>query len=323
MENVEKKTRTPGEYGYLVFTGAAMGAADVVPGVSGGTMAFILGVYEELIHTIKSVNAKFLRLLFAFRIREALEHVNWKFIIALGGGLGGAVLSLARILSWLLEHHPVPLYAFFFGLVSASIVAVSAHVHWKPSMAATLVVGTLVAYVIVGRVPMDMPNDPLTLFLSGSVAICAMILPGISGSFILLILGQYEFVINAVKELDVIALAPAVAGMVLGIMVFARILSWLLKHYHQVTVTLLIGFMLGSLRRIWPFKEVQEWMENRHGDLVPMVEHNVLPDFGSGVFWTSLGLCVFGFILISALDHMKSKANPCVRVWAGNKANRE
>ena len=323
MEATEKKTRTPGEYGYLVFTGAAMGAADVVPGVSGGTMAFILGVYEELIHTIKSFNLKLLRLLFAFRIREALEHVNWKFIIALGGGLGTAVLSLARVLSWLLEHHPVPLYAFFFGLVAASIVAVSAHVRWNPSMAATLIVGSVGAYLIVGLVPIDMPNDPLTLFLSGSVAICAMILPGISGSFILLILGQYEFVINAVKEFDIVALAPALAGMVVGIMVFSRVLSWLLKHYHQVTVTLLVGFMLGSLRRIWPFKDVVATRIDRHGDEVPIEFINVLPDFGSGVFWLSLGLCVLGFLLISGLDHMQSRSNPFMRLWTGKRENRE
>lgn len=320
MEETEGKTRTPGEYGYLVFSGAAMGAADVVPGVSGGTMAFILGVYEELINTIKSFNIKLLRLLFAFRIREALDHVNWKFILALGGGLGGAILSLARILSWLLDHHPVPLYAFFFGLVAASIVAVSAHVHWKPSMVVTLLAGTAGAYLIVGLVPMDMPNDPLTLFLSGAVAICAMILPGISGSFILLILGQYAYVLNAVKDLNVGALVPAVGGMVVGIMAFSRILSWLLKHYHQVTVTLLVGFMLGSLRRIWPFKEVQEWMENRHGEWVPMLENNVLPDFGSGVFWLSLGLCVFGFLLICLLDHMQSRNNPFLRLFRRGKS---
>lgn len=317
----KKKGRTPGEYGYLVFTGAAMGAADVVPGVSGGTMAFILGVYEELINTIKSFNIQLLRLLLRFRIRDALEHVNWKFIVALGGGLGTAILSLARLLSWLLEHHPVPLYAFFFGLVAASVVAVSAHVHWKPSMVATLVVGTVGAYLIVGMVPMDMPNDPLTLFLSGAVAICAMILPGISGSFILLILGQYAYVLNAVKDFNIVALIPAVAGMVVGIMTFSRVLSWLLKHYHQVTITLLVGFMLGSLRKIWPFKEVLEWMENRHGEMVPIREANILPDFGGNEFWLSLGLCVFGFLLISLLDHMQSKSNPFIRLWARNGAS--
>ncbi len=314
MSEPVRKKRSAKEYAYLAFSGGAMGAADVVPGVSGGTMAFILGVYEELIHTIKSINLEFVRLLLAFRIRDALEHVNWKFILALGGGLGTAVLSLARILSWLLEYHDVPLFAFFFGLVLASIIAVSYHVRWKPSMVATLVLGTLGAYLIVGLVPVDMPNTPLVLFLSGAVAISAMILPGISGSFILLILGQYEFLLNSVRDLNILAIVPALAGMVVGIMLFARILSWLLKHYHQVTITLLIGFMLGSLRRIWPFKEVLTYRVDRHGEEVPMLMSNVLPQI-DGVFWLSLGLAVTGFILISVLDHQQSQSNPFISLF--------
>ena len=315
MEEPQPKKRTPREYGYLVFSGAAMGAADVVPGVSGGTMAFILGVYEELINTIKSFNLRFLKLLLSFRIKEALEHINLKFLIALGGGLLGAVLSLASGLSWLLENQPVYLYAFFFGLVAASIVAISAHVRWNIGMLVALLLGTVGAYLVVGLVPIDVPNTPLILFGSGAIAICAMILPGISGSFILLILGQYAFILNAVKDFNVVAIVPALAGMVVGIMGFSRVLSWLLKHYHQVTITLLIGFMLGSLRKIWPYKEVLEWMENRHGELVPMREANVLPDFTSGGFWLALGLAVAGFVLISVLDHLKSRSNPFVRMW--------
>lgn len=163
------QTRTPAQYGYLLFSGAAMGAADVVPGVSGGTMAFILGVYEELIDTIKSFNLAWVRLLLTFRIRAAMEHINWKFLLALGGGLGGAILSLARVLSWLLAHQPVRLYAFFFGLVVASIMAVSTHVRWKPTMVLALLGGTAGAYIIVGLVPLEMPNDPVTLLDRKSV----------------------------------------------------------------------------------------------------------------------------------------------------------
>lgn len=316
MTDSEKLKRTPRQHAYVVFTGAAMGAADVVPGVSGGTMAFILGVYEELINTIKSFNIELLKLLFAFRIREAFEHVNGRFVLALGAGLGGAVLSLARVLSWLLETHPVPLFAFFFGLILASIIAVSAHVRWKPSMVITLLIGSIGAYLIVGLVPLDMPNDPLTLFLSGAVAICAMILPGISGSFILLILGQYAYILNAVKDFNLGGLIPALCGMVVGIMTFSRILSWLLKHFHQVTVTLLVGFMVGSLRKIWPFKEVLETMVDRHGDVVPIVERNVWPDVTQPIVWVSVGLALVGFLLISALDHMQSRANPFIRLFA-------
>jgi putative membrane protein len=310
-----KPPRTLKQYLYLFFSGGAMGAADVVPGVSGGTMAFILGVYEELINTIKSFNLALIPLVLKFRIKDALEHVNWKFLVCLGGGIFTAILSLAHGITWLLEHHPVPLFAFFFGLVLASIVAISVHVHWKPSMVVTLIVGTAVAYFVVGLVPMNMPNTPLILFCSGAVAICAMILPGISGSFILLILGQYEHILNGLKALNFSIIIPAVAGMAVGIMAFARVLSWLLKYYHQVTITLLVGFMLGSLRKIWPFKEVEEWMQDPHGVPVPMIEKNILPDFGSGVFWLSLGLCVFGFVIISLLDHIQSRNNPFFKLF--------
>lgn len=315
MQQDPHTKRSGKDYAYLVFSGAAMGAADVVPGVSGGTMAFILGVYEELIHSIKSVNLTFLRLCWQRQFRAAWQHVNGSFIVALGGGLGTAVLALARLLSWLLEQYPELLYAFFFGLVVASIVAISAHVHWRPSMYATLVVGTVVAYVVVGLVPLDMPSDPLTLFLSGAIAICAMILPGISGSFILLILGQYATILNAVSSLDLRVLVPAAIGMAVGLLSFARLLSWLLKHYHQVTVTLLVGFMVGSLRRIWPFKEALEYMQNRHGEWVPVQEVNILPEWGSSLAWIALGLAVLGFLLISLLDHQQSRANPFIRLW--------
>ena len=312
MPPPQKKKRAPRDYAYLAFTGAAMGAADIVPGVSGGTMAFILGAYEELIDTIKLFNLQFLQLLFRFKFRDAFEHVNGRFVLALGGGLGAAVISLARLLSWLLDNHPEPLYAFFLGLVLASILAISTHVHWKPSMVVTLLLGSAVAFWVVGLVPLDMRSDAVTLFLSGAVAICAMILPGISGSFILLILGQYATVLNAVRDLNIGVLFPAACGMAVGIIGFSRVLSWLLKQYHQVTVTLLIGFMIGSLRRIWPFEVVQEYMENRHGDLVPMRVANVLPDFGASVFWGSLSLFLLGFVLISLLDHLQSRSNPFI-----------
>lgn len=183
-------------------------------------------------------------------------------------------------------------------------------------MVITLLIGSIGAYLIVGLVPLDMPNDPLTLFLSGAVAICAMILPGISGSFILLILGQYAYILNAVKDFNLGGLIPALCGMVVGIMTFSRILSWLLKHFHQVTVTLLVGFMVGSLRKIWPFKEVLETMVDRHGDVVPIVERNVWPDVTQPIVWVSVGLALVGFLLISALDHMQSRANPFIRLFA-------
>ncbi len=317
METVERKKRTPRQHAYIVGTGAAMGAADVVPGVSGGTMAFIMGVYEELIDAIKSFNLTFLRLLFSGRFRAAFDYVNGTFVLALGAGLGTAILSLARVLSWLLEHQREYLFAFFFGLILASILAVSAHVRWRLPMWGTLVGGSVVAFWLAGLAPSAPLESPsaLHLFLGGAVAISAMLLPGVSGALILLTLGLYDFLIAAVKSLDVGAVVPAVAGMVAGIMLFARLLSWLLKRYHQVTVTLLIGFMIGSLRVIWPFKTVVETRIDRHGDEVPAVMENILPQAADVSIGLALSLCLAGFLLISVLDHLQSKSNPVLR-WA-------
>ncbi len=307
------KTRSFKDYAYLFVTGVTMGAADVVPGVSGGTMAFIMGVYQELIDAIKAFDLGVVKLLLRFKLRAAAERVPWRFLVALGSGVGAAILALAGILSWLLDHHPILLYAFFFGLVLASIVAIGSHIHWSPGAVATLAAGTALAYWIVGLVPVQMPHDPLTLFLSATVAISAMILPGISGSFILLILGQYAYVLNAIKTLDVVTLLPFGAGMIVGITGFARILSWLLHHHHQKTITLLVGFMIGSLRKIWPFKETLETGLDRHGEVVPILERNVLPDAASGAFWISLALAVVGFVLIRFLDSLRDERNPFVR----------
>ena len=314
VEQKKRDERKLKDYLGIAGVGVAMGAADVVPGVSGGTMAFILGVYEELLTTIMSFNLRLLRLVFSFKIKEALDHINWKFIVSLGTGLLGALITLAHAISWLLEHQPVPLFAFFFGLVMASIVAVSAHVRWNLSMFVTCILGTAIAYYTVRLVPVAMPNDPLTLFWCAALAIMAMILPGISGSFILFILGQYKYIIDAVKVLDVVTLLPVIAGIAVGIMVFSRVLTWLLKHYHQVTITLLVGFMIGSLWKIWPFRVILETATKPDGEIIPIRETVVLPDFASGLFWLSLGLCVLGFVVISVLDHLQSKANPLMKL---------
>lgn len=312
--SVKSTQRTFSDYVGIAGVGVAMGAADVVPGVSGGTMAFILGIYDELLATIKSFNLELVKLLFRFRFKAALEHVNWKFLLSLGVGLGGTLISLAHVITWLLDHHPVPLFAFFFGLVLASIVSVSTHVKWNAAMLATCALGAFGAYKIVRLVPMDMPNDPLTLFWSGAVAIMAMILPGISGSFLLFILGQYRFVMEAVKSFDVITLIPFVLGIAIGIMTFSRVLTWLLNRFRRVTITLLIGFMVGSLWKIWPFRQVLETATNPKGEIVPVREAVVWPDVTSGQFWLSLGLCIAGFVIITVLDNLQSKANPLQKI---------
>lgn len=286
-------------YLYVAFSGLTMGAADVVPGVSGGTMAFIMGVYEELVDALKSFNWRLLLLLVRLRFRDAVAAVPWRFLAVLGAGIAAAVLVLAGPIGWLLDHHPVPLFAFFFGLVLASIVTVAGRIRWSASALLCLLLGAASAWWLVGLVPMAMPHDAVTLFLSGAAAITAMILPGISGSFILLVLGQYEFAIDAVRDRDFLAILPLAKGAVCGILPFVRILSWLLRRHHEITIALLVGFMAGSLRKVWPFKAVVPG----EGEGSAFREINVLPTV-DGAFWLALGLCVVGFLLVLGLNRM-------------------
>lgn len=316
MIEAKDRSRTPRRYLRLFFTGVAMGSADVVPGVSGGTMAFILGVYEELLNAIKSFDLQVIKLALQLKFKAALDRVPWRFLLALGSGILLAIFSLARAITWAMENQPVLLFAFFFGLILASILAIGVRLRWSLSTLAGLGLGTAIAYLIVGLVPLRMPHDPLTLFLSGTVAIMAMILPGISGAFILLVLGQYEFVLNAVKTLDIVSVLSVALGCVVGLLGFARVLSWLLRHYEQLTIAVLVGFMIGSLRRIWPWKVTLETMVDHHGEEIPIRAANVLPNFASSEFWIALALCALGFIVISYLDHLQSRSNPLVR-WLG------
>jgi putative membrane protein len=304
------KNRSLKDCAGITGVGMAMGAADVVPGVSGGTMAFILGIYEELLETIKSFNLTFIKLVLSFKIKAALEHINWKFLVSLGLGLAISILSLARVVTWLYEHQQSLLFAFFFGLILASIVVISRHVRWNMKTVASLVAGTIIAYLIVRLVPVNMPKDPLTIFWCGAVAIMAMILPGISGSFILLILGQYHYVMSAVKGLDIITLLPFMAGCATGLLGFARVLSWLLARYHQAVVSFLIGFMVGSLWKIWPFRTVLETMETSHGELVPVRESIYLPGADVSVWLLPAVLCVIGFVVVYGMDRMQKKIAP-------------
>lgn len=293
------------DYAYLVLTGITMGSADVVPGVSGGTMAFIMGIYQELIEAIKSFNLELLRKALKFDIQGVMKHVPWQFLACIGGGIVLAIASLVHFISWALEHHEAYLYSVFFGLVVASILIVGRELKWTITAGLSLVIGTGIAWSIVGLVPAEMSHTPLILFGSGMVAITAMILPGISGSFILLILGQYAYIINAVKELDVVTVASVGAGCVVGIIGFSRVLSYLLAKHYQVTVAVLVGFMIGSLRKIWPFKNVLETMEDRHGELIPIRFENVWPDFSGSAWWICLLLAIVGAVVILVLHRIQ------------------
>lgn len=286
-----------------------MGSADVVPGVSGGTMAFILGIYEELIQSIRMVGRpEFVRAVLGLRIRQALELVNAAFLAAILAGIVLAVVTLAPGIEWLLLHQPVLLWSFFFGLVLASVFTVSKRIRrWTPGLWLSLAVGMVGAYLLVGMVPVQTPETWWFLFLSGALAICAMILPGISGSFILVLLGKYQFFVSAVNQRDLVSLALAGMGAAVGLVSFAQVLGWLFKRYHDPTVALLTGLMLGSLRKVWPWKETVAFITDRHGAILPTVERNVLPPLTvQGAFnleiLYALGLALVGFGLVMLID---------------------
>jgi putative membrane protein len=255
-----------------------MGAADVVPGVSGGTIAFISGIYEELLNSIRSVNGQALKLLLGGKFKEFWYHINGTFLFVLLGGIGTSIVTLSRIILYLLQNYPEMLWSFFFGLVVASAVVISRKIErWTPGVVITGLVGIAVAYYITVAAPAETPTELWFIFLSGAIAICAMILPGISGSFILLLLGKYEYILGAVKELRIATILTFAVGCVVGLLSFSHALNWMLKHRFSVTVALLTGFMVGSLNKVWPWKEVVRTYTDRHGEVKPLLEQNVLP----------------------------------------------
>lgn len=292
-----------------------MGAADIVPGVSGGTMAFILGVYTALINAIKSFNMDAIRLLLGLRLSDFANHVSIRFLLALGFGLLSAILLLSSFLSATMDDAGgrILLFAFFFGLVLASILTMGVKARWSASAAATLIAGAIIAFVIVNAAPAEADHAPPYLFVSGMIAITAMILPGISGSFMLLILGQYDYVLTAVSNRDLPPIIFVALGAVVGIIAFSRVLSYLLARYYDLTVALLVGFMAGSLWKIYPWKECLESDIDRHGDFRCLLERNIAPDTASETFAAALALLIVGFLAVNLLDHLQSKENPIFR----------
>jgi putative membrane protein len=297
------------DYAALTAKGFCMGSADVVPGVSGGTMAFILGIYEELIFSIRMVGQpEFLGAALRLRIGEIFRLLNWRFLLAVFTGIVLAVVTLAPGLEWLLINEPVLLWSFFFGLVSASVLTVGRRIScWRPIYWAALVVGAALAFWIVGLVPTQTPTTWWFLIFSGAIASCAMILPGISGSFILVLLSKYEYFVSAVNNRDIISLGLAAIGAAVGLVTFAQVLSWLFKRYHDLTVALLTGLMIGSLRKVWPWKEVLQSITDSHGELIPLVERNILPTLTiNGAFNVeiahALGLAALGFVLVLLIE---------------------
>lgn len=270
--------RSPKEYILLALKGMMMGAADAVPGVSGGTIAFITGIYEELIGSIRRFDLEALKLLLSKGIGAFWLHVNGNFLVTLIGGIVISLASFAHIVLFLLDHYPVLLWSFFFGLILASTWVIGRHIpRWDLSMIMMFSLGALSAYLVTSMSPTPIEATPVFYFVSGAIAICAMILPGISGSFILLLLGMYTPVLQAVKTFDVISLGLFLSGCAIGILSFSRVLTWLFQHCRLVTLSLLSGFLLGSLNKVWPWKYTTSYTIDRHGEQVPLVQSNVSP----------------------------------------------
>ncbi len=296
---------------YIIITlkGIAMGAADVVPGVSGGTIAFISGIYEELITSINNINPSVIRIWKKEGFNAFWKKLNGNFLVALFLGIFISLFSLATLVSWLLENEPVLLWSFFFGLVAASIFFVGKEItRWYMGTVIILILGAIIAYFITTLPASENATSLPYLFMSGALAVCAMILPGISGAFILVLLGSYKTILDAVHERNIQVVLTVAIGAIFGLLSFAKLLKWMFSHYKNLTLALLTGFILGSLNKIWPWKLVLE--TKIIGDkIIPLKEQNVSPfNFeGDSQLMFAIIAAIIGFSLIFILEKLASK----------------
>lgn len=292
----------------LSFKGLCMGTADIIPGVSGGTMALIMGIYQQLLRAIGSVDSKMVLMLLKFDIKGAVATLHLRFLLSLFLGIGVAIISLARLMNYLLHAHPVYIWSLFFGLIIASVMVVSRYVsRWSPGAGICFVSGTAIAWLVVNIVPVSTPESAVFIFFSGLVAICAMILPGISGAFILLILGKYEFITGSLKNPllaeNFFTIMVFCSGCFVGLVGFARLLNLLLNRWYNLTIAFLTGLMAGSLPRIWPWKEIVATRIIRGKEHVIQVK-NILPEGVDGAFFLAVGLAVIGFATVIWLERI-------------------
>ena len=309
-----KTLRSKGGYAGLALRGMLMGAADAVPGVSGGTIAFMTGIYEELIFSLKQCGVSALRMLFQDGIKATWQHVNGGFLLALFSGIIISILTLSRVVLYLLDNHPILLWSFFFGLILAAVWSLIRHIEkWTMGVLATFLIGAVSAFLITTITPTTIETSPLIIFLSGMIAICAMILPGISGSFILLLLGMYAPMLMAVKELQLVTLCIFASGCATGLLSFSHVLSWMFKYYKTMTLALLGGFMLGSLNKVWPWKQTIESVIDRHGKEIPLDQNNILPHTFETLYtqpaymWYAIILMLFGMGMVVVLEKISQR----------------
>lgn len=304
-----KKLRSKSGYLGVAARGILMGAADAVPGVSGGTIAFITGIYEELIYSLKQCGFSALKILFQKGFTATWQHINGGFLLALFSGVIVSILTISGVVLHLLANHPILLWSFFFGLILAAVWSLIRHIDkWEVGIITTFLIGTIGAFFITTISPTTIETSPLIVFLSGMIAICAMILPGISGSFILLLLGMYAPMLTAVKELQLITLCIFASGCVAGLLSFSHVLSWMFKYYKTMTLALLGGFMLGSLNKVWPWKQTIESVIDRHGKEIPLIQDNILPHTFETLYtqpsymWYAIILMILGMGMVIALE---------------------
>lgn len=297
------------KYLLTYLKGVAMGAADIVPGVSGGSIAFITGIYEELLNSINSFNGENLKLLLKFKLLDFYKAVNGSFLLSLLLGIMTSIFSMSSLITYLMSDHPIPLWSFFCGLILISAFLILKDItRWNLGVILALLAGTLMAYFITELPPTSTPDALWFTFVSGAIAICAMILPGISGSFILLIMGRYEGILEAVNNRDILTLAVFALGCAVGILSFSRVVSWLLKKYHAITIGLLAGFMLGSVNELWPWKIVTAYRTSSSGEEKPFLTENILP----GTYLEQTGIepqilfavaaFIFGILLVFGIE---------------------
>ena len=304
-------SRSIKDYIVLGLKGMSMGAADVVPGVSGGTIAFISGIYEELLGTISNINFKLITTLRKEGIKAAWKQANANFLLALFIGIGISVVSLSKVITWLLDNEPIPLWGFFFGLVLASVLYIGKQIEkWNVTTIIFAVLGLALGYAIT-VIPAAPAQDSnlIFLFFAGAIASCAMILPGISGSYVLLLMGVYSTVMAAVNDRDFTIIAVVAVGVIAGLLSFSRVLKWLFSKYKLQMLATLMGIMLGSINKIWPWKETISTYTDRHGEVQPLLQKSILPNSydGDPQLLYAIGLAVVGFALILVLEKLATK----------------
>lgn len=324
-----KQKKTNKSFFGIFARGLGMGAADVVPGVSGGTIAFITGIYEELLETIANLNLGLFKIWKKDGFKAMWSSMNGNFILALFLGIGVSIFSLAKVLTYLLDFYPTLLWSFFFGLILASIWLVGKTVEkWNTQNIIGLLFGAIIAFGITVLSPTSEANNNIYIFFCGMIAICAMILPGISGSFILLLLGAYTTILGSltgildalkIKDWDAflsngLTVAIFMVGCLIGLISFSRLLNWAFKKAKSLIIAVLTGFLIGSLNKIWPWKQTLEWGVDRHGEQIPIIQSNISPMkyetlYGDSFLMYGILLMLGGLALIIILEQFgKSKA---------------